>query len=41
MSGKEFGLSNDAKTFAVGALGNNANGVDLGQVRVYQMDDSE
>ncbi len=34
-------LSNDGKTIAIGAPGNNGNGDDSGHVRVYQMSDSE
>jgi hypothetical protein len=43
--GDSFGcsvsLSDDGKTFAIGAFGNNWNGNDSGRVRVYRISDSE
>ncbi len=39
--GSSVSLSDDGKTIAIGASGNNVNGDDSGHVKVYRMYDSE
>jgi hypothetical protein len=39
--GSSVSISDDGKTIAIGAYGNNGNGDDSGHVRVYRMSDSE